>query len=99
MQGKVKYTFEAKMWQNSSNGGWCFVTIPKKFSDEIRIHFKNQEEGWGRMKVEAILDNLSWKTSVWFDTKKAHYLLPIKAEIRKKAKLNFDEIFNINILI
>ena len=87
------------MWQHSETGGWYFVTIPQHLSSEIRAHFKNQEEGWGRMKVVATIKELEWKTSIWFDTKSNHYLLPIKAEIRKKRKLKIDDILEVNVFI
>lgn len=87
------------MWQHNASGGWFFVSIPKNLSSEIRAHFKNQEEGWGRMKVVAIIAELEWKTSIWFDTKSDHYLLPIKAEIRKKGNFKTDDIFEVNVLI
>ena len=28
-----------------------------------------------------------WKTAIWFDTKQDTYLLPLKAEIRKKENI------------
>ncbi len=87
------------MWHHSESGGWFFVSIPQKLSTEIRTHFKNQEEGWGRMKVTAIVNELKWKTSIWFDSKSNHYLLPIKAEIRKKGNFKVGNILVVNIFI
>lgn len=68
-------------------GGWTIVSLPKKLSIEIRDNFKYLEEGWGRMKVTANIGNSEWRTSIWFDTKQGIYMLPIKAEIRKKEKI------------
>ena len=45
------------------------------------------EEGWGRLKAIAKLGNSQWETAIWFDTKHKTYLLPLKAEIRKKEKI------------
>ena len=87
------------MWQHNEPLGWFFVSMTKEMSSEIRQHFKNQEEGWGRMKVVAIVKEIEWKTSIWFDTKSNIYLLPIKAEIRKKANLKVNSEFNISILL
>ncbi len=88
MDGKVKYEFLTKMWKYDGDGGWHFVSLPKDTSKEIRAHFQWQEEGWGRMKVIAQIGEFEWKTSIWFDSKTKLYLLPIKAEVRKKCKLD-----------
>ncbi len=56
-------------------------------SSEIRTHLHGQEEGWGRMKATAQIDDQVWDTAIWFDTAANTYLLPIKAQVRKKANL------------
>ncbi|MDT7831092.1 DUF1905 domain-containing protein [Flavobacteriaceae bacterium S356] len=90
MTGKIKYQFSTKMWKHAPTGGWHFVSLPKTISKEIRESFGWQEEGWGRMKVIAEYKQHSWKTSIWFDTKAETYVLPIKADIRKKANLQIN---------
>lgn len=87
------------MWQYQGTAGWFFVSLPKTISLEIRENLKWQEEGWGRMKVIAQIENITWETAIWFDTKLNTYLLPIKAEIRKKLNLEVDTILNIIILV
>jgi hypothetical protein len=87
MDGKIKYVFTAQPWQHLSPGGWHFASLPKDMSKEIRANLKWQEEGWGRLKVVANIGNSTWETAIWFDTKLNTYLLPLKAEKRKKEKL------------
>jgi hypothetical protein len=87
MNGKIQYAFCAKVWQHPAPGGWYFVSLPAETSAEIRNHLKNHEEGWGRMKATAKIRNSQWETAIWFDTKLNTYLLPIKAEIRRKENL------------
>ena len=60
-------------------------------SVEIRENFKRLEEGWGRMQVAAKTGKSEWKTAIWFDTKQDTYLLPLKAEIRKKENIVLDK--------
>ena len=91
---RIKYEFSAKVYQYSTSpemSGWTFVSLPKEVSIEIRDNFKWLEEGWGRMKVTAKTGNSEWRTSIWFDTKQDTYLLPLKAAIRKKENIVFDE--------
>ncbi|MDL2239767.1 DUF1905 domain-containing protein [Bacteroidales bacterium OttesenSCG-928-L14] len=88
----IQYKFTAKVWHLSSDGvcGWHFISLPKEFSKEIRENLKFMEEGWGRLKITAKIGNSEWKTAIWFDTKHDTYLLPIKAEIRKKERIELD---------
>ena len=99
MDGKIKYEFSAKIWQHSSPGGWCFVSLPSKASTEIRKNLKWQEEGWGRLKATAKIGTSEWKTAIWFDTNHNTYLLPIKAEIRKKENVELDNVIKIIVWI
>ena len=53
----------------------------------------------GRLKMTAKTDNTQWETAIWFDTKLDTYLLPLKAEIRKKEKITTDKEIEIMIWI
>jgi len=89
-----KYTFSSKVYHYSTSAdmiGWTIVSLPKEISIEIRDIFKWLEQGWGRMKVTAKVGNSEWQTAIWFDTKQDTYLLPLKAEIRKKENIVLDE--------
>ena len=87
------------MWKHSSPGGWYFVSLPRLISKEIRENLKWQEEGWGRMRAHAKIGNFKWETAIWFDTKEETYLLPVKAEARKKTNLEIDKKIEMNIWI
>ncbi len=99
MEGKIKYKFSTKMWKTNLEGSWHFVSLPKTMSKEIRANLKWQEEGWGRMKAVSQIGEIKWNTSIWFDTKINTYILPIKAEIRKKTKLELNKKFEIHIWV
>jgi len=84
MGGEIKFSFHGLPWKFDSPSGWYFISLPTDMADEIRGTFKREEEGWGRLKVKAGIGHTVWKTAIWFDTKRNTYLLPLKAEIRKK---------------
>ncbi len=79
--------FTAKPWQYKGKGAWIFVSLPQKTSKEIRKLFRQEEEGWGRLKATAQVGSSEWKTAIWFDSKAETYLLPLKADIRKKENV------------
>lgn len=99
MNGKVQYEFSAQAWQHSSPGGWFFVSLPEEMAAEIRANLKWQEEGWGRLKAIAQIGKTKWETAIWFDTKHKTYLLPLKAEVRKKEKIEADIAFEVSLWI
>ncbi len=98
MDGKIRYEFISPMWKHTSTGSWYFISLPIDTSKEIREALQWQEEGWGRMKVVAEIGEIQWKTSIWFDTKMQRYLLPVKAEIRKKSNIKCDQDITLSLM-
>lgn len=88
--GRLPYRFVSKPWKYNGPAAWYFVSLPKEISAEIRSHFKDLEEGWGRLLVQAKISDYEWKTAIWFDTKQDTYLLPLKSEVRKKVKMDIE---------
>jgi hypothetical protein len=84
---RLFFSFKGSIWKDEGPGAWHFVTLPKKLSKEIRSIHHGSEEGWGRLKALVKINNNSWNTSIWFDTKADSYLLPVKSVIRKKESL------------
>lgn len=99
MNNKIKYQFAAKLWRDNPENGWYFLTLPKEISKEIRSNLQFQEEGWGRMKTVATINDLTWKTSIWFDSKAKSYLLPVKGEVRKKLSLKEEDVLEVCIFV
>lgn len=99
IKNKIKYKFDGIVWKYPGQTGWYFVSLPKDISVEIRNALKFEEEGWGRLKVTVNIGSTEWQTSIWFDTKLGIYLLPIKAEIRKKEKIIPGDLINIILFV
>lgn len=87
MKGTIQYEFSAEVWRYPGPGGWFFVSLPQKMAMEIRDSLKWQEAGWGRLSAWAKIGASRWETAIWFDAKQQTYLLPLKAEIRKKENI------------
>ena len=90
MDKGVKYEFTGIPAMDNAPGAWCFISMPQDMSSGLREVFKEEEQGWGRLKAIARIGNTEWKTAIWYDTKANTYLLPLKAEIRKKEKLEMN---------
>ena len=75
------------IWKGSDAAGrWFFITVPEEQSGEIKAHAFGSPRGFGSVKVEARIGDVVWRTSV-FPLNSGGYLLPVKKEVRSKAKL------------
>jgi hypothetical protein len=81
---KTKYRLKDKVWEYPGMAGWHFISIPKKEAASIKKDFHSFKRGWGSLPVKVTLGKQIWKTSIFWDNKLNTYLLPLKAEIRKK---------------
>lgn len=78
-------TVTAPLWLwTSDKGSWHFITVPEALSDEIRAHCLLNMRGFKSARVEARIDDVSWRTSV-FPMKSGGYVLPVKADVRRKV--------------
>ena len=84
------YSFSSTVWLYPGMAGWHFVTIPEDVSEEIQDRFSDQKRGWGSLPVEVTIGTTTWKTSIFPDTKTKAFVLPIKAEVRKKEGITAD---------
>jgi len=81
--------------------GWHFISVSKKQTEDIKKRFGAKAKGWGSLPVIVNIGKTKWKTSIFPDKKSGTYLLPLKAEIRKKEgifkgdKINFTIEINI----
>lgn len=94
-----KYKIVSKVWLYPGMAGWHFVSIDKKQSEEIKKKFGDMKRGWGSLPVMVTLGKTVWKTSIFPDTKAGSYLLPLKAEVRKKEGVYADESISFSIEI
>lgn len=84
------YKFNSHVWLYPGMSGWHFVSVPKDISEDIRHNFGDRKRGWGSLPIIATLGKTSWKTSIFPDKKIGGYLLPLKAEVRKKENIIAD---------
>ncbi len=71
------------LWSGES-ASWHFMTVPEEQAAEIRAHSLLARGGFGSVKIEATINDVTWRTSV-FPMKSGGYILPVKKEVRCKA--------------
>jgi len=72
MTGAV--TFRSTMFRYPGKGGWHFAPVPKRLAP-------HPTAAWGRTPVEATVDGITWRTSVWRG-RDGRTLLAIPARVR-----------------
>jgi hypothetical protein len=84
----AKYSFEGEVWRWTGVSAWHFISVSQEVSDAIK---KSREGvprvGWGAIPVSVRVGESAWKTSIFPDKKSGTFLLPLKADIRKKEGL------------
>ncbi len=82
------YECRAKLWKYTGKAAWYFLTLPKKLSADIRmVDAGPVRSGFGALKVEATIGSTTWTTSIFPSAQAEAYLLPVKAEVRKRESL------------
>jgi Domain of unknown function (DUF1905) len=81
-------TFKAKVWTQESTGAWHFVTLPATLSKRIRTLTTGSLKPFGSFRVTARTGLTSWETSLFADQKRNAFLLPVKADVRRKEKIS-----------
>jgi hypothetical protein len=79
-------------------GGWHYALISKLQSEEIKKYI-HQKRSWGAVPITVTLGKSIWKTSIFPDKQSEGYLLPLKAEIRKKEKIYSGDHISFSILL
>ncbi len=97
---KEVFKIKAKVWLYSGgSASWHFVSLPKNKSEDIKERFGSAKRGWGSIPVVVTIGEVVWKTSIFPDKKTATYFLPLKADIRKRAKIEEGDTINFTIEI
>lgn len=99
MLSGIPYRFSATPWKYQGPASWYFVSLPQDMSIEIRSLFRAQEAGWGRLPVRAQIMEHSWTTAIWFDTRQNTYLLPLKADVRRKINFVPEQVLDITVFV
>ncbi|MEQ1488559.1 MAG: DUF1905 domain-containing protein [Methylotenera sp.] len=95
------FTGECWLWQTTATA-WHFITLPEDKSEEIKFFNENlhgKTRGWGAVRVQVTVGKTIWETSIFPYAKSKAYILPIKAEVRKKEKILAGDVVEVTLKI
>lgn len=79
---KSTYTFTAELWEWEAQAAWHFVSLPEAVTDEIDELYGHTAAGFGSVKVKVTVGSSRWSTSIFPDSKRGTYVLPMKKAVR-----------------
>lgn len=84
----MEFEFEGRVVEWRGPAPFYFVAIPKEESADIKLAAKGIEY-WGQVPVTARIRNTQFSTALF--PKDGRYLLPLKAAVRKSARIVEDQ--------
>lgn len=89
---ELDFTFTAPLWVYHGKGTWHFINVPIEQSDQIKFFTSpditgRKRRGWASVKVTATIGDVTWNTSIFPSKDSGTYVLPVKAEVRKKTAI------------
>ena len=58
-----------------------------------------KKRGWGSVRVKAAIGETTWETSLFPQAKEGAYILPIKADVRKKEKIVVGSETHVSVMV
>ena len=92
-------TFESELWiwDARRDESWTFVSLPVEASEEIRDRGEGLRRGFGSLRVRATVGRTTWQTSVFPDSGRGAFVLPVKRAIRKAEKLDAGDVVAVSV--
>ena len=82
------FTFSGTVWLWQGESAWHFVSLPENISDEIADLMEGRLRGFGSVRVEVTSQGTTWCTSIFSDTKRGTFILPLKQQVRRELDIS-----------
>jgi hypothetical protein len=95
----VIVVFEAELWiwDARRSDSWTFVSLPTEASEEIRDRAGGLRRGFGSLRVRVTVGGSTWTTSIFPDSARGCFVLPIKRAVRKAEALDAGDIATVTV--
>jgi len=75
------YVFSAPLWRWPAKDAWHFLSLPEDVTDDIDARW-GRTGGFGAVPVEVSIGATTWRTSLFPDSQRGCYVLPVKKAVR-----------------
>ncbi|MBS1879557.1 MAG: DUF1905 domain-containing protein [Actinobacteria bacterium] len=94
-----RYTVTAEVWLHPGEAGWHFVTLPSQVADQVRARNEGSGKPFGSVPARIELGGSAWSTSLFPDSKRDTYLVPIKAQVRGREGIEDGDEVTLTIVL
>lgn len=84
----MDFHFHAEVWRHTGEAAWYFLTLPGEVADEIDFLTADARRGFGSVRVEVRIGDSTWRTSIFPDTSRESFVLPVKKAVRTAEGLD-----------
>lgn len=94
-----RYACTSKVTVYPGMSAWRFLGLREADAKDIRERFGKSAKGWGSIPVSVTIGNTTWRTSIFPDKKSGSYVLPLRAEVRKKEGIQDGDAVSFDLTI
>ena len=97
----MTFDFEAELWvwDARKHERWTFVSLPDDVSDEILERAGAFARGFGSLRVEVTVGGTTWRTSIFPDSGRKTYVLPVKKAVRTAEGLSAGSTARVRLVV
>lgn len=95
----IEFDAELWIWDARQADSWTFVSLPTEATDEIRARTPERRPGFGSIRVQVTIGGSTWRTSIFPDSGRGGYVLPVKRAVRKAEALDTGDIATVAVQV
>jgi hypothetical protein len=93
----IEFEGELWAWDARRDDSWTFVSLPVDASDEIRELMTTPRRGFGSIRVRVTIGGSTWTTSIFPDSARGTYVLPLKRSVRRAEDIDVGDVAAVTI--
>jgi hypothetical protein len=93
----VVFDAELWLWDARRTDSWTFASLPVEASEDIGELAAGPRRGFGSVRVRVTVGGSTWTTSIFPDSARGAYVLPIKRAVRRAENLDVGDIATVTI--
>lgn len=95
----VRGDFRAEIWLSEVFAACRFVALPNHLADEIADTVDRSRPGFGSVRVSVTIGGTTWATSIFPDSARGTYVLPIKKAVRTAEGLEDGDSVGVSLTV
>ena len=92
------HRFDAEIWLWEADAAWHFLSLPEHVADEVEEQ-AGPRRGFGSVPVQVTIGSSTWSTSVFPDSTRGVYLLPVKKSVRAREGLEPGDVVTVSLTL